>query len=560
MIAAHAVEKLWERRADLWTSDAEQARIIANRLGWLGIAGAMRPQSEDLAAFARAIVQEGFRDVVLLGMGGSSLAAEVFVLTFPKPAGTRRFFNLDTTDPETIRAVERSIDLRQTLFVVASKSGQTIETLSLFFYFYHRLNLAGARPPGKHFVAITDEGSYLAQLAGEYSFRETFLNPSNIGGRYSALSYFGLVPAALWGAEFDAVLDAALEMQAACSPGVSAEANRALTLAALLGAAARNALAPMGKLFLLATPRLLPLANWVEQLVAESTGKDGTGIVPVVCGNAPVADSLEEGCVLATLSLAGEKTAELDTLVASLQPRGVPVARIHLGRTAELGAAFFLWEVATALAGAVLGINPFDEPNVRENKENTSRILEQFQATGKLPSGTPRLSESGIELYAEGTLRRQLSTLRFPEAVRSFLAQRKPVDYLAVLAYLDRNDSNADCLEVLRTMLSEHLHLPVSLGYGPRYLHSTGQLFKGGPGTGMYLMITAKKSQDVHIPGTRYTFGLLQMAQALGDLEALTLRGKPALRLHLTEGTQKGLEDLRKRLAQALAGWHSPGR
>ncbi len=550
LIAVSAIEKIWTKQPVLWKSDPDHARIILNRLGWIDVLETMRNDTVSLAEFAQETRLATLADIVLLGMGGSSLAPEVFSLTFPRPADGRRFFVLDSTGPAAVLAVEQAVDLRHTLFIVASKSGKTIETLSQFFYFHHRLYAAGIRPQGPSFIAITDAGSYLAQLAKEYSFRRTFLNPADIGGRYSALSYFGLVPATLWGVDVRGVLDAATEMRAACRPAAPTENNPALVLGALMGA---GALEGADKLVLLATPSLVPLGNWIEQLVAESTGKEGKGIVPVAGGAIPTPETLAEGCVVAALRMEGEDATALEAAVASLKPCDVPLVEIRLAKPVDLGGEFFKWEVATAVAGAVLGIDPFDEPNVQESKDNTARILEQFQLNGQMPLSTPRLTDSGIELYAEGPLRHSISTLRLSEALRTFLEQRKPSDYLALLAYVERNQANARQLDALRAKLNERLRLPVLLGYGPRYMHSIGQLYKGGPATGMFLMITSAEAEDPAIPGAKYTFGQLQMAQALGDLESLVRRGKPALRLHLARGVEPGLVQLRRVIDQALA-------
>ena len=437
--------------------------------------------------------------------------------------------------------------------MVASKSGKTIETLSQFFYFQSRLQQAGGvRPPGQNFIAITDAGSYLDGLATEQNFLHIFRNPADIGGRYSALSYFGLVPAALWGVDLAAVLDSAIAMRAACGPQASAAGNPALELGALMGAAAGQ---KHDKLVLLSTPRLTPLGNWIEQLVAESTGKEGKGMVPVAGGASPPVEVLAQGCVTVALELEGEKDAALEAKIAkgARSERGAPVVEIRMAGPVALGAEFFKWEAATAVAGAALGIDPFDEPNVQESKDNTARILEEFQSSGKMPLGTPRLTESGVALYADGAVRNSISTLHLGDALRSFFAERKPDDYLALLAYVERDAANGAELDALRALLSERLRLPVLLGYGPRYMHSIGQLYKGGPPSGLFLVITSEKSADVPIPGAKYTFGQLEMAQALGDLQSLAGRHKPALRLHLTQGAPAGLAQLRKVVEQALA-------
>ena len=551
--AGEAVQKMWARQAGLWKDDPEHARIIANRLGWIGVLDSMRAEAAALQDLARDIRDSGVNDIVLLGMGGSSLAPEVFSLIFPAPSG-RRFFVLDSTDPTSIQQVDRSIDLAHSLFIVASKSGKTIETLSQFFYFHHRLTQAGIRPVGRSFLAITDLGSYLDHLADEYNFRLTFRNPPDIGGRYSALSYFGLVPAALWGIDIAAMLDSAIEMRAACGPEGQSDANPALQLGSLLGAAGRRG---DDKLVLLSTPKLTPLGNWIEQLIAESTGKEERGIVPVAGGVAPPLAVLARGCVTVALLLEGEDQAKLGPTLCALEQRNAPFVEIRLKSPAQLGAEFFKWETATALAGASLAIDPFDEPNVQESKDNTARILEAFEISGEMPLGSPRLAESGIEVYADGAVRGSISTLQLTAALRTFFSERRPDDYLAILAYVARDAANGAELDTLRATLDERLALPVLLGYGPRYMHSIGQLYKGGPASGMFLLITSEKPEDLPIPGAKYTFGQLEMAQALGDLQSLGRLGKPALRLHLTEGVPAGLTALRRAIDQVFSASRS---
>lgn len=551
--AGEAIHKIWTRQPSLWKDDAEHARIIANRLGWIGVLDSMCAETPTLRDLARDVKESGVRNIVLLGMGGSSLAPEVFSLTFPGPPG-QRFFILDSTDPAFIQQIDRSIDLAHTLFIVASKSGKTIETLSQFFYFHRRLTQAGVRPEGRSFLAITDRGSYLDHLADEYNFRLAFRNPPDIGGRYSALSYFGLVPAALWGVDIAAVLECAMEMRAACSPEGAADTNPALHLGSLLGAAARRG---DDKLVLLSTAKMAPLGNWIEQLIAESTGKEERGIVPVAGGMAMPMDVLARGCVTAALALEGDDRAGLDAILCALEQRNAPFVEIRLKAPAQLGGEFLKWETATALVGASLAIDPFDEPNVQESKDNTARILEAFESSGEMPLGSPRLVEAGIELYADGAVRGAISTLQLTAALSTFFSERREDDYVAILAYVARGAANGAELDALRATLAERLGLPVLLGYGPRYMHSIGQLFKGGPDSGMFLMITYEKSEDLPIPGAKYTFGQLEMAQALGDLQSLGNIGKPALRLHFTEGVRPGLAALRHAVDQALSASRS---
>ena len=547
--ADRAIARIWSRDANLWKKDdAAVAKVVANRLGWIPVLDTMRAQSASIADFAREIEAAGIRNIVLLGMGGSSLAPEVFSLTCRGAADGRRFFVLDSTDPASVLEIERAVDLRQTLFVSASKSGQTIETLSQTLYFQSRLEQAGIKPSGAHFIAITDPGSYLEQFARDNGFRRTFPNPSDIGGRYSALSFFGLVPAALWGVNVGTVLDRAMAARAACGPDAAA-ANPALELGALLGAAA---LRGANKLILLATPRLVPLGNWIEQLIAESTGKELKGIVPVAGDVAPPVDVMAEGCVVAALRLAGDDSTALDATTQELKKRGAPLVEILLSREEDLGEEFFKWEVATSIAGAVLGIDPFDEPNVQESKNNTARILKEFEASGALPSGKPKLSADGIEAYADGATPQTQAAADLQAMLATFAGELQRGDYLAVLAYLPRDASTEAVVDILRATLSKKVPVPVLLGYGPRYMHSIGQLYKGGPPNGRFLFLTAAHKEDVSIPKAKYTFGQLQTAQALGDLESLAKRSKPALRLHLAGGLAQGLPALAKLFEKAL--------
>ncbi len=552
---ARAVDRIWAKDPALWQADGQHATVIRNRLGWISVLDSMRKEAGALRDFAADVERDGLRDIVLLGMGGSSFAPEVFALTHPAVA-EKRFFVLDSTNPQSIRRVEQDIELDRTLFVVASKSGQTIETISQFLYFLDRLKTAGVKPVGQHFAAITDDNSYFDLLGPQYHFRKTFLNFDDIGGRYSALSYFGLVPAVLRGVNLEKQLDGAMEMREACGPGAR-ESNPAMELGALLGAGEAQG---HETLVLLATEGLVPLSNWIEQLVAESTGKQRRGIVPVA-GEVPLTPGVfEEGCIVTTLKFEGEAGDALDDLVGGLRAKGVPLVEMRVRGPDDLGAEFFRWEAATVVAAAVMGVNPFDEPNVQESKDRTARLLEELEKKGELPSATVRVAESGIDLYAEGITRQRISTRRLADALQTFLESRRPDDYVAVLAFVDRNDENRRLLGGIRERLAGALHAPVLLGWGPRYLHSAGQLYQGGPPKGVFLMITAAHAEDLPIPGARYTFGQLQMTQALGDLESLQKREKPVLRLHLTEGTAAGLARLSSVLDRALENLRSPGQ
>lgn len=469
--------RIWAHDHTVWKPDPAE---ISDRLGWLTVPEQMTECADELVAFARRVADDGFQHVVLMGMGGSSLAPEVIHATFGAAAGFPTLHVVDTTDPASIIALESSIDLDRTLFLVASKSGGTIETLSQFAYFYAKV------PRGRQFVAITDPGTNLEALARERGFRRAFLNPTDIGGRYSALSYFGLVPAALVGAPVHDLLDQATEMACACASCVPATENPGLWLGAVIGEAAR---AGRDKLTLLLPPAAGALGAWIEQLIAESTGKEGKGILPV------------EGEPLGPPEVYGD-----DRLFVSVGDDGglEPAVCLTFDKPAQLGAEFFRWEFATAVAGAVLGINPFDQPNVQEAKEATSRIL----AAGHVPD--PGLDDLGV-----------------------LLNQVRPGDYIAITAYIQRNAENEEALRRVRRRLRDRYKVATTVGFGPRFLHSTGQLHKGGPNTGVFVQVVADEEADLEIPGKPYTFGTLKAAQALGDLESLRAHGRRVARVRL---------------------------
>lgn len=469
--AAEVVRRIWERDHTVWKDDPQE---ISDRLGWLDLPVGMRPDVAGLQSFAGST--DGFDRVVLLGMGGSSLAPEVLSLTF----GGRPLIALDTTHPASIKAVEDSGGLERTLFVVASKSGTTVETLSQFAYFYDKTG------NGSQFVAITDPGSPLEQLSREKEFRHAFLNPADIGGRYSVLSYFGLVPGALIGVDVGGLLDTAAGMADACKGAV--QDNPGARLGVILGEAA---LAGRDKLTLFPASEISSLGTWLEQLIAESTGKEGTGIVPVE-GEAPGPDQVYGADRL----FAG----------AGIEPPQVPAIHWPFEKRLDLGAEFFRWEFATAVAGAALGIHPFDQPNVQEAKNATKRLLEQDAA-------------SEID---RGDLRETLDSVR-------------PGDYLAIQAYLPRDEPNTERLQKVRTRLRDRLKIATTLGFGPRFLHSTGQLHKGGPNTGVFIQVVDEPGIDLPVPGKDYTFRRLLDAQSAGDLEALRAHGRRVARVTLDE-------------------------
>ena len=479
------VRRTWACDHTVWKRKPAE---ISNRLGWLTIVDAMMEEAADLRQFAREVAAEGYRTAVLLGMGGSSLAPEVLHSTFGAARDALELKVLDTTDPATIRAVEGSLDLQRTLFIVASKSGTTIETLSHLAYFWERV------PDGRHFVAITDPGTPLQALAGERGFRKLFQNPANIGGRYSALSYFGLVPAALIGADVEGLLERAHEMLHACHHCVPPTENPGAWLGAVLG---EGALAGRDKLTLVLPETISTLGSWIEQLIAESTGKEGKGILPV------------EGEPLGPPEVYGDDRlfvafGDHDGL-SQLEGAGHPVVRLPYSDPLQLGAEFFRWEFATAVAGHVLGIHPFDQPNVQEAKDATARILRRDAA--------------------------EPETERLP----ALLERVRPGHYIAIQAYLPP-DAQVDAqLQAARRRLRDRFRVATTVGYGPRFLHSTGQLHKGGANTGVFIQVVGDDTVDVAIPGKPYTFGALKRAQALGDLQSLRARDRRVARVTLDE-------------------------
>ncbi len=493
---ASVVPRIWAKDPTVWSDDPETPEIT-NRLGWLKVGGEMSRVVGDLEAFANEIRRD-FDRVVLLGMGGSSLAPEVFLRSFGRRAGYPSFHMLDSTDPRAIAAVENGGHLDRTMFIVASKSGTTLETLSFYRYFWKQT--AGC---GSQFVAITDAGTPLERLAQEQGFRRIFLNPDDIGGRYSALSLFGLVPAALMGVPLEVLLGRAEAMAAKCGADVPPARNPGAWLGTVM---AEAALSGRDKLTFVLSPGIAPFGMWAEQLVAESTGKDGKGILPVVDHVMRRATAYPADRLFVVMELRGEEDPRRETWMGRLVSAGHPVVRITLEDQYDLAAEFFGWECATAVAGAVLGVNPFDQPNVAESKRNTQRMLADRTEPAVLPQ--PRRHD-----------------------VLSFFEGTREGDYVAVLAYLPPTTENDERLRTLRVWLGDRLEAAVTSGYGPRYLHSTGQYHKGGPPKGHFIQLYEPSATDVRVPGEVYTFGELIAAQAAGDLQALTSRGRPLIRV-----------------------------
>ncbi|HVR03517.1 MAG TPA: bifunctional transaldolase/phosoglucose isomerase [Polyangia bacterium] len=533
---AGAPKRLWDGDPKLFTADAAHDTSIKTRLGWLRSPALMQTKLGELAAFAAEVRAAGFTDAVLLGMGGSSLAPEVLSRTFAGRQDGLRFHVLDNTDPAAVLAVDRAVEGRKTLFIVASKSGGTIEIQAFERHFWQR-TLAQAEGDvaraGPCFIAITDPATRLGQLAEEKKYRRVFVNAADIGGRYSALSYFGLVPGALLGADIEGVVATAVEMAAASSPVVPAPDLAALRLGVIMGVAAQNG---RDKLTLVTSPELASLGSWIEQLVAESTGKEGRGVVPVDLEPVGAPADYGDDRLFVYIRL-GDGDASQSRAVGALEKAGHPVVYLALESRAALGREFFRWEVATAVAGAVLGVNPFDEPNVTEAKLATSALL---AALAQSPPGAGKLPHPEDVCLPDDL-----------ERLRAHFATATPADYVALCAYFARSDARDALLTKLRLACRARGKNATTVGYGPRFLHSTGQLHKGGANNGVFLQLTAEAAHDVPIPGEAYTFATLRDAQALGDLQVLRRRGRRALRVTLGADVDAGLATLLATIVKA---------
>jgi transaldolase/glucose-6-phosphate isomerase len=540
---ANVTSRIWRKDGTVWVPDPEQAALtpeLTNRLGWLVIPEMMHDYLDTLTDFADEIRRDGFTHVVLLGMGGSNLAPEVFMTTFDNAPGYPPLIVLDSTHPASVQRVADTIDLANTLFLVSSKSGGTTETLSFFTFFYNAVSSV-KDDPGRNFVVITDPGSPLETLAAEKGLRRVFSSPPDVGGRYSALTYFGLVPAALIGVNLHKLLNRAITMLHATHYCVPVDENPGLALGAAMG---ELALAGRDKITFFASPSIAAFGVWVEQLIAESTGKDGKGILPVTGEKLGLPDRYGDDRFFVYLRAEGDENEVLDNGVDALEAAGHPVVRIALDEREDLGGEFFRWEMATAAAGAVLGINPFDQPNVEAAKIKARELLKAHRETASLPPDTPILVDGDTEVF--GGTGRGDGSMR--EIFDDFLNRARPGDYAALMAYLPRTGETDEALEGIRIALRDRLKLATTVGYGPRFLHSTGQLHKGDGNKGLFIQITHKPEHDIPIPGEPYSFGTLVAAQALGDYQALTDRGRRLIRFHIKGDVASGLKQLRDRL------------
>lgn len=530
------IPRIWEKDYTVWNPDPQE---IANRLGWLHVAEDMQKELPRLKALQDNLLHEGYTHALLLGMGGSSLAPEVLRKTFGARPGCLDLAVLDSTDPAAVLDYARRLDPARTLFIASSKSGGTVETISFLKFFYNlTVKALGAEKAGAHFIAITDPGSGLAQIAEDLHFRDIYLNDPDIGGRYSALSHFGLVPAAVAGVDLELLLQRAIGM-ADCCKQESPRSNPGAHLGTIIAELARQG---RDKLTLITSAEVCEFSDWVEQLIAESTGKDGKGVLPVVgevIGN-PESYSADRTFVYLRL----DDDHDFDVPVLALEFAGHPVVRLEMKDLYDMGGQFFLWEFAIAVAGHLLGIQPFNQPNVEAAKVQARKMVDAYRQHGALPEPTPLLNDQGISVFGDASGR------TLSEVWSGFLAGAAPGKYIAIQAYLPPSSANDASLLALRTELRQRTHLAVTTGYGPRFLHSTGQLHKGDAGNGLFVQITHHVDEDAPIPDepgkpdSSLGFGVLELAQALGDRQALVDKGRKVLRFHLNEDIQVGLTHL----------------
>ena len=531
----NVLERIWHKDASLWKSDEESVRIIKNSLGWLTVADEMIGVADELHEFAGSIRSRGFRHVMVCGMGGSSLCPEVLARTFRRQEGYPELLVLDSTDPDVVAAFASRIDIEHCLFVIASKSGSTTEPNVFYKYWYDEVSKLRDNP-GENFIAITDPGSPLVETATELKFHRTFINQPDIGGRYSALSYFGMVPAALMGLDIRKLLDAT-RISRFVKDGPAVE------LGVIFGECAN---AGRNKLTLVIDPSVEALGLWIEQLIAESTGKEGKGILPVngeLLGSPEVYGDDRLFVSISVGPLPWDRKAKLLDLFGA----GHPIVFHEMNEVYDLGAEFLLWEFATAVAGWRLGINPFDQPNVQEAKDATKELLATFERRGHLDPRSEIAADDAITIYGEeGSEAKSVA-----DALRALLAMIEPGDYVAFLNYIEETPEVDRKFQDLRTELRDATKCAVTIGYGPRFLHSTGQLHKGGPNTGVFFQIIANDQVDFAVPGEPYTFSILKQAQALGDFRALIKRKRRLIGIDLGDDTLRGLHLLQELIVGA---------
>ncbi|MBI4178582.1 bifunctional transaldolase/phosoglucose isomerase [bacterium] len=549
------VRRLWEKDPTLWTKKKEHHPVIRGALGWLNVVDQEFERASRLTDFAVEVKKRGFKHALLLGMGGSSLCPEVMRLTFGVIKGFPELHVLDSTVPSQIAAFEKKVDLAKTLCIVSSKSGSTIEPNVFYQYFFDKMRAVKGAKAAENFIAITDPGSALEKEAQKMGFWHIFSGVPEIGGRYSALSKFGLVPAAAMGVDTRAFLTEAERMVHSCASCVPPEDNPGVVLGTILGELAKKG---RDKVTIIASPAIGDLGAWLEQLIAESTGKEGTGLIPVADEPLASPDKYGNDRVFAYVRVTKSADAKQDKLVDALEKAGHPVVRCVIDAITDLGEEFFRWEIATATAGAILGINAFDQPNVQESKDNTKALLDEYKKKGSLPADKPILEAEGIALYADkknaAALKDKTARSQFPKGslesvLQAHFSRLKAGDYAAFNAYIEMSAANVKAVQAIRSTVRDTKKVATTVGFGPRFLHSTGQLHKGGPDSGFFTQITCDDASDLSIPGEKFTFGILKEAQALGDFQCLAKRGRRLLRVHLGKNVEKGLERLRKAVA-----------
>ena len=548
--AGTKMRRLWQRDPSLWTGSDE-----ASWLGWLDIVEEQIAQHDQLQKIPKEIQLRGFQHVVLLGMGGSSLCPEVLRKAFGRITHFPILHVLDSTDPVQVKTLEHLIDIPKTLFIVSSKSGTTLEPNIFKQYFFERTRQAvGAVKVGSHFMAITDPGSKLQQVAESDRFLHTFFGRPSIGGRYSALSNFGMIPAAIIGVDTKKFLAQAAEMVRACGPDVAIDQNPGATLGIILGTAAK---AGRDKITIIASPRIADLGAWLEQLLAESTGKDGKGIIPVDREALGDPDVYGDDRLFAYVRLESAPDAVQEAQVAAIEKAGHPVVHIPIATIYDLGAEFFRWEIATAVAGSILGINPFNQPDIEASKVATRTLTSEYEKNGSLPPKTPIVEDDGTKLFADEINSTELAKAAAGDAtligyLKAHLRCLKPGDYFALLGYIQMNAENEQSLQSIRDAVRDSRRVATCLGFGPRFLHSTGQAYKGGPNSGVFLQITCDDPVELPVPGQKYNFGVVKAAQARGDFQVLAERGRRALRVHLGSNLKAGLAVLQTAVRKGL--------
>jgi transaldolase/glucose-6-phosphate isomerase len=541
------LQRLWQKDASLWT-DADEGKW----LGWLDITEQQIEDVDKLKQIAADIKKVAFKNALLLGMGGSSLCPEVLGMTFGNASGYPDLHVLDSTDPAQIKSIEAQVDLASTICIVSSKSGSTLEPNIYKQYFFDRVKAkVGEKEVGSRFIAITDPGSKMQRVAEKDKFRKIFMGVPSIGGRYSALSNFGMVPAAIMGVDVLKFLKNTKQMVDACAADADAATNPGVVLGTILGIAADHG---RDKLTIVTSKGIFDLGAWLEQLIAESTGKSGRGIIPVDRERLAKPDAYGSDRVFAYLRLESDPDKEQIAAVDALAKAGHPVVRIVLPDVYNLGQEFFRWEIATAVAGALIGINAFSQPDVEASKMETRKLTSEYESSGKLPPESPFFTADGAKLYAD---RQNAAALKgastLAAILKKHLARINTGDYFAVLGYLTMNEANEEALQAIRLAVRDNKKVASVLGFGPRFLHSTGQAYKGGPNSGVFLQITCDDAVDLLVPGQTYTFGVVKAAQARGDFAVLAERDRRALRVHLGKDVTAGLANLTDAVHQALS-------